>query len=112
MDISTKDFSRAKYRLSQSRKRGQKRSGHAGGTTRPRHKESGPDRFDFEDDEHGLENLDHAVPGNSNRVDLHSLLDVSWVAHSTSSHHRHAAMMESLLQQGKLSAHGIQDDMV
>lgn len=112
MDMSNKDFSRAKYRLAQSRKRGQKRRGHAGDTARQRHEESDPDRLNVQEDEHALGNQDHDVAVFSDRVDLQSLLDASLAAHSTSSYQRHGAMMESLLQQGKLSARLMQDDVV
>lgn len=113
MDLSSKDFSRAKYKLSQSRKPAQRNGGRSGGTLQQCHVKAGP-KQPLRDQPEGPSSVktqdeDTAM---SDHLDLQSLLDTAWTAQESSRYHRHAAMLESLVQQGTVNSHSDQYDVV
>lgn len=100
MDISSKDFSRAKFRLSQSRKRSHGKASPGRGCTQQRDSHA-PEKQKTAMQISGsaLECVDEVDSRRtSDRVDLQAMLKGAWATHSASSGHRHSAMMTSLLQ--------------
>eukprot|EP00892_Ulva_mutabilis_P000575 jgi/Ulvmu1/10518/UM064_0056.1 len=100
MDVSNKDLSRAKYRLSQSRKRAHAKGGPARGSTQKH--DSSAKATNTTDTHHGpiLPHGNEPVNIGCDRVDLRAMLELAWTTQSTTSQHRHAAMIESLLETG------------